>query len=463
MVPPDTFLLWRWKDLAAYEAHETPTVVGGGGAPVPAAATLGAELNLPGLPGIDRSRPLLEATLPAERRPDPRFWVLPVSDAAAVRARFRDPNLAERHARHVVTVGDWAAVAWDLDAARRAGTDGGPWPKERGEEWCVHAEWPEFVSHVLRPEQAMQQPFLGILATLGFVPKGDPAPDGAVAFDAGRTLLVRDAWATATLWAFPERIRAELVPAAGSDLVAALAAAVPDPPDAALPSVPAPKAEARLRARGAQGRRVLAYALVYAGVAWPQAAGKDGFAAMRLDSPGGVEAWAEPAEAKGLPHWTVGWAGPGAALPDPAAFGLPAPEAGADAEVAEGLAALTAPYGGTAPRGAIARRAWTASGRAGTEVVALGIDARNLADRASASEPDALHSAWPEAPKPDAEGGRSVLLATFRLTQAAAVRILGRAVSANGLLSPLRQGDVEGTLSTDGVRLIVEARRVAKP
>jgi hypothetical protein len=271
---------------------------------------------------------------------------------------------------------------------------------------------------------------------------------------------VRDAWRTVTVRAFDGRVRVEAVPAAGSDLVAALATAVPDPADAALDAVSAPKAQVRLRVRGAQGRRILAYALVYAGVAWPAAAGRDDFAALRLGAPGGLEAFAEATETE-LPFWTVGLAGPAAALPDLAAFGLPAPEAGATLPLPEGAAAPTAPYGGLPPAGEVARRASTA-GRAGTEVVALGAGAARLADRVAASAPDADLAAWPAPPAAGEPGGRSVLLASFRLTQAAAVRLLGRAVSANGLLSPLRQGDVEGTLSTDGVRLVLEARRVER-
>ncbi len=461
MLPPDTVLLWRFKDLAAYDLHETPTAVEGVGTPVAASRVLGAEVNLPNLPGIDPARPLLDATLDSATRADARLLVLPVADRSAVERAFSDPELLERHARHVEVHGDWAAAGWDLLAVRRAGRGGGPWPKERGEEWCAHAEWPGFVDHCLRPEQATQPTVAAVLAAFGYdVSSGhsERAEDGTERWvvDAGRVPWVRDAWKTVTVWGFTDRVRAELVPAAETELVPALSSAVPSPPDADLVAAVAPQADARLRLRGAQGRKILALALWYAGVPWPKEAYRNGFAALRWDAPGGIEVVAERARTE-LPFWNLAWLGRKEALPDPQAFGLPAIDVGAAADLQAGAAKLTAAFGGTAPAGTYARRAFGAGD--GVEVHAVGSQGKALAERIAASGVDGDAAKWPDPPPPDGPGGKSVLLASFRLSWQASQFLLGRAVSQNGILSPLQGGSVEGTLSTDGVRLILDARR----
>ncbi len=89
---------------------------------------LGAELNVPGLPGVDRTRPLVEAILPPGGRSDPRLIVLPVADGAALEAKFRDPELPERHARHLEVHGAWAASCSDRLVVRDAGTYASPLP-----------------------------------------------------------------------------------------------------------------------------------------------------------------------------------------------------------------------------------------------------------------------------------------------------------------------------------------------
>src|SRR5262249_17830272 len=110
MVPPDPILVWHYRDLSAYDtAHAAPVVEGQ--PPVAAAsAVVGAEINLPTLPGIARDRSVLEILLDPALRWDPKYFVLPVADAGKVESTFRDPDLAERHARHVKVHGDWAAA-----------------------------------------------------------------------------------------------------------------------------------------------------------------------------------------------------------------------------------------------------------------------------------------------------------------------------------------------------------------
>ena len=452
MVPDDAVVVWRFRDLAAYDALRTPPSDTGAPA-APASASLGAEINLPGLPGIDRHRPLLEITLDPSRRADPRFHVLPVENADLVRKTFADPNLPERHARHVAVHGAWAAAGWDASVVKRAGRGSGLFPADRGEDWCVSADWPRFVESNLLPQYVRGETVAGVLKALGVDPQSirvTPAGAGALIDVPGadRVLLVWHRWQRVTLYGWGDQIRAELLPAEGSALSNALREAGPESPVALFPE---DGAEATLALAGASGRRVLALALRDAGLAWPDAVAKDGFAALHLDVPGSLYLWSEavPGDAS---SWPVGIAGKKGALPDLEAFGLPAVAPGLSAPLPPGAAPLIAPYGAAAPAGKVARRA-APSGD--VHVVALGIGAETTAERAAASP--ALDAVAQE-PAGNASEGRVV--ARFRLSRAAAQRLLGKALATSGLLAPLSGGDIEGTLATDGVRLILEARRV---
>ncbi|MFO0931675.1 MAG: hypothetical protein U1E39_03090 [Planctomycetota bacterium] len=140
MVPDDAIVVWRYRDLDAFDAaHAAPP----GSNQVKASEELGAQVNLPGLPGIARDRPLLEVTLDPTRRVDARYFVLPVADGGAVRTAFADPDLLERHARHVVVHGAWprrrgTTASRSTRAAGRAGcrrcrrTRGGASPRTGG-------------------------------------------------------------------------------------------------------------------------------------------------------------------------------------------------------------------------------------------------------------------------------------------------------------------------------------------
>jgi len=446
MVPDDAVLVWRFRDAAAYDALRTPPETPGASYAA-ASRALGAEINLPELPGIDRSRPLLEVKLDPARRVDPRYWVLPVADASAVARAFRDPDLAERHAKRVDVHGDWAAASTDFYAAKRAGHGSRTLPPARGERWMVVApDWTAFVDAMLRPSEAGEAPTTGILAALGFDvarARRVETPDG-VAFQVpgGRVPFVRVGWSAVTVYGFDDRVRAELV-AAAPDLLAALAAAKAGPEGDASPAPERVEASIEVAPRG---RRAVALALGYAGLPWPPLSVRDGFAALRLDPPAPLSAWAEMIPGA-FPGWVLVLRAPKGFLPDLAAFDLPLPEAGTSTPLAA-APSITMPYGPVAGPAEVARRA----AADGSEVVAIGPAASALAER-RAAEPAA------SAARPAARDGGHVLLARFRLSASAATRVLGRAIGRGGILSPLQGAEIEGELTTDGKTVVLEARR----
>ena len=466
MVPPDAVLVWRYRDLAAYDERNQGDPGPQGTVNAPARVALGAALNLgprlnesasAELPGIDRRRPLLEILLDPGTRPDPRYVVLPVERHGPLLERHRDPDLAERHASHLAIHGDWAACSWDLGAVTHAGVGNGPVPDAPGALWSVTADWPRFVDFLLLPTQASLEPQASILAGLGFKPSTAAvpldAPEGGVtlAVEAGRVPFVRDAWSRVTVHAFPDRVRAELVPSAASDLPKALAAAfaAADAPWRVETNLPG---EASLVMHGAAARRVTALALWYAGLRWPQAVGQDGMAALRLDGAGPLALLASMDDGP-FPTWALALVGPSTAQPDLAAFGLPPPPPTGSAPLAAGAAPLLAPYGGESALGAVARRpAGTAA--AGNDVVALGRGAPAVADR--------LAGILTARRDDMARKGAEVELASFRMSLYTAQRLLVTATATRGLLATLVGSDLEGTLATDGTRLILEVRRAGR-
>src|SRR5262245_11342857 len=159
MVPDDAFVVWRYRDVAAYDAAHAAPPGPSGEVPAAASAVLSVALNVPELPGVARNRTRLEAWLAPTARVDARFFVLPVDDADRLMDRFRDPDLRERHARHVVVHGDWAAASWDQRAARTAGLSKGTLPPlDDGALWSVTADWPRLVDYAVQPTIATEVP-----------------------------------------------------------------------------------------------------------------------------------------------------------------------------------------------------------------------------------------------------------------------------------------------------------------
>jgi hypothetical protein len=445
MVPDAAIATWRYRDLAAYVEAKTPA-----DAVYDAGVVLATEINLPGLsaerpplPGIDRARPLLAVTLEPSMRPDPRYFVLPVEDAAAVRDRFAHPDLKERHARSVVVHGDWAAAGWDLLTVDRAGNGRGVYPAERGELWAVAVDWPKFVDAALRPESVTTEPVRSVLSALGFDPSTGRVEEGEFRIkNPGRVPLVRDAWSRVELHAFADRVRVELWPAA-QELIDALRA---PPSPAAAPSVrasaPPARAQAWIATQDLRSRRILAIATAYAGMRWPLAVGRDDFAALAGTQ--GLLVYAEPAGGTTL-SWTIVVEGAPGSLPDLAAFGLPETAVGATTPLPAGAAPLAEPFGPAASPGEIAVRE-----KDGRRIVAIGVDARTAAER-RAGEPIT---------RPET---RSEEVARFGLSHAAAQRLLGPALTKMGLLASLAGGDVEGTLSVENGNLVLEAQVTRRP
>jgi hypothetical protein len=247
------------------------------------------------------------------------------------------------------------------------------------------------------------------------------------------------------LHAFRGRLRAEIVPAPATDLAKSLAA----PPAAAAVARSAPaRAEAWLSVPDAWARRTLAQALGYAGMKWPPAVVRDEFAALHADKEGGLLVYAEPAGGP-TPSWSLVVEGPEAALPDLSAFGLPAVSPGAKAPLPAAAAPLTTPFGPAPTEGEIAMR----DRAPGERVVALGVDADVSAARRATEKPSPLAAG--------VGSGREI--ARFGLSFTAAQRLLGPALSKNGLLSSLAGGDLEGSLTAEGTHLVLDLRRVPLP
>lgn len=460
MVPADAVLVWRYRDLAAYDARNAGDPGPAGTVDAPASLALGAAHNLGPLrgepmpitylPGVDRHRPLLEVILDPGTRPDPRYVVLPVEARGPLLERWRSPDLAERHASHLAVHGDWAACAWDLGSVTHAGTGRGPVPDAPGALWSVTADWPRFVDFVLLPTQASREPQASILAGLGFRPStaawlaAVEHGGAAVAVEAGRVPFVRDAWSRVTIHGFADRVRAELVPAAETDLPRALAAAfaAADAPWLVETTLPV---EASLVMHGPLARRVTALALWYAGLRWPRAVLEDHMIALRLDGAGPLALLASMDDGP-FPTWALAIVGPPTAQPDVAAFGLAS-------RLPVGAVPLLTPYGGESPTGAVVGRP-AGAGAAGSEVVAIGHGAAALADRLAGI----LSARRGDAPAK----GSEVELASFWLSADAAQRLLMTALGTRGLLAALAGSHLEGILATDGTRLLLEVRRASK-
>jgi hypothetical protein len=292
-----------------------------------------------------------------------------------------------------------------------------------------------------------------------------------VVVSAGRVPGVRAAWSRVEVHAFDDArravgalppgatgpaVRLELVPAEGSDLAQALAQAARTPVSCEPPRLggAGTDLEVEIRLAHPAARRVLVLALWGAGVPWPEAVVRDGFAALRLDRDGAMAVGAKAAPGL-FPGWTVGIVGAAEVQPDFAAFGLPGPLADGAATFPAGAAPITAPYGGQAPAGEVARVPGEA---AGMVVQAFGAGAQAAA------------AVWAREARPaGADDGKAraapahVYLGEFSAKALVLRRLLGPAVGAGGLLGLLGADHPwQGVLSTDGTRLVLEALR-AKP
>lgn len=452
MVPSDAIVVWRWKDFATFDAAGLDAPEPGRTVATPS-ASLGSDLNIPGLPGVDRNRELVRALLPPDGRSEPWLVVLPVANGAKMRATFRDPNLKERHARHLEIHGAWAASCSDRLVARDAGTFSGRLAAPEGEDWSVSAEWPAFVDFVVRPEQASNEPFSSGLAALGFDPQSaeetaGPGGERQMTVKAGRVPLVRDAWTRVTLRSFPGRVTLDLEPSEGAkELRQALASLEANPDDDREATMPSP-VEASLHLRGVQGRRVLVYATGYAGLKWPAASAANEFKPLRLSEKGGLTLWAELADGP-APAWMIGLAGPKAAFPDLATLGPLSPADAQPAAYSAGGATLTTLYGSPAepttflPVPTAADADWL--------VTAIGPRA-DMA-RAALVATTTTHARTSPTDTPD-----RIELATFTVAKVAFQRLVGSsALGPKGLFATLADRNVKGRLlALDHVRLRLE-------
>jgi hypothetical protein len=210
VVPQAAVLTARYRGLAQLDA----LWCFGRSADVRPSEDLAERHNLPGLPGVDRSGHVHWVLLPLSGRADPTLLILPVSDAEALEDRFllrdgpQDPaRLLRRHAKHLEQRGDYAALAWDREAARQLGT-GGLTLEDRGEDFGLAIDVRGAVELAL--SQADTPPWRGILEALGAEPSraagGTDARTGkrSLVFPFGRAPRVAEAWSSARLWAYAE-------------------------------------------------------------------------------------------------------------------------------------------------------------------------------------------------------------------------------------------------------------------
>lgn len=452
MVPGDAILAQRWKDVDTYDRVGNDTtdfeaLAAQGKTVAAASASLGADLNIPGLPGVDRSRPIVQALLPFDGFVESKLVILPVKDGDALRAKFRDPTLVERHARHLEIHGDWAASCADRRVVRDAGSFWTPLPPSEGEDWCVTANWPAFVDFASRPDQAANEPFASVLVALGF----DPASAVVSTDEAGTPVLrvaktgrvpfVRNAWSRVTLRSFPTRVVVELEPAEDAkELRSVIAAAKPDPADDLEVSMPS-TLEASLHVRGAQGRRIFVYVLGYAGLHWPEASAAGEFKALRLDAAGSWSAWAEIADSP-LASWNVALAAPKEAFPDLATLGRTEPSDAGPVVYSAGSAALTTVYGSPAERSTFLPVGATSD--ANLLVTVIGPKADVARAKAQATVTTHARST------PGDSAGR-IEVATFTVAKIALQRLLGNAaLGPMGLFASLADHAVTGRMVVIG-------------
>ena len=456
MPPSDAVLVFRYRDFDAVDAHHVF-------APLPAAwsVVIGAENNVPGLPGVDRSRPLYEIKLPPNLRFDSTVVVFPLEDPDRFERAFLDPTLLEkertRRPKEMQIHGSWGAVGPDLDSVARVGT-GTLVCDVRGEAWSLAVDVPGLVQ--LAMAEANQPLWKGPLGAFGIdfenIELDVNADDGSqsVVFSGtGQLWRIAHAWETVRLWSYPDqrRVEAELTPAADSVVatrMAALAGARAD----ARPPPPAPR-EARmwLWVPGVGERALLVAALHAAGVDLPDAwTGVGTGTSEEPEGEGGVLVFG--GRASGHPYAvTIGVVAPEGALPDLSAWLGTLPEDGSTRPLARGAAPLTVvdtTHRRPSPSGDVRYRVAD-----GLEMVGIGAETARALDGMQAQlaiETDFVP------PEPPGEGWH--LVAAFHLGEDHAAKVLGPALGPGGLLASLESGIVDGALWSNGRILRLEAR-----
>ena len=468
MAPPGTVLVHRYKNLAVLDrdhVFELP-------AEIPSwSAFIALESNVPGLPGVDPTRPIFEIKGPPKIRGDNTTVVFPLAEPDDFREAFLDPSLLAqgriRRAKQIHIHGNYGAIGPTKDVVARVGT-GDLSCESRGEDHAIAADIEGLVGLALA--EGRKKPWVGVLEALG-VDAGkrenmeivvDPKTGEQQVRFKGTERLARiaRAWHTGRMWAWTEegRVEIELESKAGAtrDGLARAAERVTSP-DAPLTNVP-DFGDAHIWAHipDAEARVAVLRVLPALGVALPETVFADGALTAR---------WSDTSIAGSLlllggktighPYaTTIAWLANKGVLPDLSVFFDDLPALGAQRPIAEGELPITvldpAPRR-RAPAGVLLRR-----DLGGRELGAVGASALGFADRIEAGLPT------PSTPFPIALPPGYTRLVTFGLERNAARRVLGAALAKGGIYSALAEGHVFGIVSTDGVRLRVDLKAVDK-
>ncbi len=455
-LPPEgAILVQRYRNL---DEVDRSTFGPRGPAIRPARELIGAERNLPGLPGVDHTQPVHMILMPRTIRLDSTMAVFGVTDAGAMQRTFDDPNFIEdgraRHAQHLVINGPWAAIAPNRADARRLGT-GGITAADLGEDMAIAVDVPRLIDYVT--SMAQRFPWNGILSSLGVDVKNarvrfDEATGETIVGLPGVERLARigATWKTARMWAWMDekRARIDLEPQPGP--IASLLKYWKDDSEEGETIFAAPdSAELWLSAPGKQSGALLAQLVHNLGVD-VQKPLREFVVNPKEARPGAVTIWAEPALGTGSAlTFTVA-----AKRPPDLAAALPLPSKGQDhAVLPKGAAPITVGETGVtvaSPKGEV----WMRTTGAGLRLITFGADARRAIDRSEAHVAKALGLSLHEVP---GEDGMKPL-AWFGVRAGRAKRILGRALEPGGFLACLGGGDIKGTVSTNGRIVRLEAR-----
>jgi len=460
--PEDAILVHRMRGLDMLDLTSPGPRAPGLQAP---REVLGLERNNVGLVGVDHEAWVHLILMPRTLGLDSTMAVFRLKDKDAFEREFMRTDFLERglirHAQHLTIQGDYAAVGPNRDATRRLGT-GGITCADLGEDWSMAAHIPALVDHSVL--LARQYPWRDILIALGIDVdsaglRRDPRDGSLQMFLPGdrRLQRVHDSWKTIRLWAWhnEKKLRVDLEPTPGSDLVDALGAlptAVEvtheDESNPRTAPLPPPDAQAWIHMPWGVHRAALARLLLACGVHFlEEQDGADPLGGLGATTPrGGLLAWAERGVGTGY-AMTVGVAGE---VPDLGPF-LPLPAAGASsAPLPAGAAPLS--VGDTTterevPPGTVERRK-----AGGVDVLTFGPSAKEAAEgyvsAAAAGTP-----AFPKFADPwPATEAAARPVARFFLNERRAEKVLGRALQPGGFLAMLRGGDIHGKVElVDGV------------